>query len=118
MTISTISCKALAILESSLPSSDCCGKKNDIYKTKIRLARGQWNILRKKRKHDGKKTTSRVNNFSDFSMSEGKPLILNSLTNVSSRMHRSTLVHILLTALSRTRKETQNTLEDSNKKIK
>jgi len=51
-------------------------------------------------------------------MSEGKPLILNSLTNVSSRMHRSTLVHILLTALSRTRKETQNTLEDSNKKIK
>ena len=117
MTISTISCKALAILESSLPSSDCCGKKNDIYKTKIRLARGQWNIPRKKRKHDGKKTTSRVNNFSDFSMSEGKPLILNSLTNVSSRMDRSTLAHMLLTALSRTWKK-PNTHEDSNKKIK
>jgi len=46
------------------------------------------------------KPTSRVKNFSNFSLREGRPLILNSLTNVSSSIHCSTLPHILLTTLS------------------
>jgi hypothetical protein len=42
----------------------------------------------------GENVTNRDKNFSNFSLSEGKPLVLNSLTNFSSSMHSSTLAHM------------------------
>lgn len=53
------------------------------------------------------KATNKDNNFSNFSLSEGKPLILNSLTNTSRSMQSSTLLHIRFITLLHTMEETQ-----------